>query len=59
MKVLFKKDYPHTFKTFKKGDIVTLHWTLADELIKKKVVVETSEVTNEEIGIKKALKEGK
>ena len=53
MKVEFKKDYPIGSKTFVKGQIAKLHWTLAGELIKKKVVKETSELTLEDIELNK------
>lgn len=52
MKVKFLKQYKHTFKTFGKGDIVKLHWTLAEELLKKKVVKKSSDITDEDIVLK-------
>ncbi len=57
MKVKFKKDYKHGSKQFAKGQIAKLHWTLANELLTKKVVTETSEVTIEDIELNK-LKDG-
>jgi len=52
MKVRFEKNYTHGSKTFKKGDIAKLHWTLADELLKKKVVKKSNEITDEDIALK-------
>jgi len=48
MKVKFIKNYTLGSKSFKKEDIVKLHWTLADELIREKVVKKTSEITDED-----------
>jgi len=45
MKVKFLKNY----KKFHKGDIAVLHWTLVNELLKKKIVIKTSEITAEDI----------
>lgn len=53
MKVRFKKDYEHTIKTFKKGDIVNLFPSFAKKLLKERVVEKTTKITNEEIVLKK------
>ena len=50
MKVKFKKDYPPRFK---KGQIAKLHWTFAEELLKKKVVSKTDVITEEDIELNK------
>jgi len=52
MKVKFEKNYTYDSKTFKKGDIAKLHWTLADELLRKKVVKKSNEITDEDIALK-------
>ena len=54
MKVKFKKDY----KKFTKGQIAKLHWTLANELLAKKIVTSTSEVTAEDIELNKFKDDG-
>jgi len=51
MKVKFLKKY-RGIKTFNKGDVVKIHHTLARELIKKKIVIETKEITQEDIALK-------
>jgi len=48
MKVEFLKNYTHGSKTFRKGTIAKLHWTLANDLIKKRVAKLTSEITEED-----------
>jgi len=58
MKVKFLKDYRHSIKLFQKGDIAVLHWTLGNVLLKKKVVKETNEITEEDIFIKSIKEDG-
>lgn len=47
MKVIFKKKYTG-IKTFHKGDIAVIHWTLGNKLLKKGVVEETNIITEED-----------
>ena len=54
MIVEFLKNYKHTFKTFKKGDVVRLDPQFSALLLKKKVVKEFDGITKEEIETKKA-----
>ena len=47
MIVKFLQDHKTEVKTFVKGDISNLHWQLADELLKEKVV--TTKLSRREI----------
>ena len=57
MKVEFLKKHTLGSKVFQKGTIAKLHWTLANELIKKGVVKSTSEITEED-KVLKQLRDG-
>ena len=52
MKVKFLKKYKGDLKTFQKDDIVKLHWTLAEELLRKKIVTKSNTITKEDIALK-------
>ncbi len=47
MRVKFLQDYKHTIKSFHEGDIVTVHHTFGNELLKDKIA--TDKISRREI----------